>query len=277
VITFTPSYGFFLHTCEYNDIELVHSPLKFAGGHWDVDWDDFERKCADPKMKLVILCNPHNPTGRIWTEDELKRMGEIIAKNDLWVISDEIHCDLLRTGCKHIPLAKVMPDYKKLVTCMSASKTFNMAGLMHSHIIIRDDEERERFKARDKSVGDLNPLSLAAHKAAYGQGGEWLKQLREYLDGNFKLLKDFMDANYPECEFEIPDATYLAWVNFGKALPGEDDLCSFFANKAGVLLEGGDSLFVGNAEGWIRLNLAMPRSILEDGFARMKAAIDAAR
>ena len=277
IITFTPAYGFFLHACEYNGVELLQSPLKCEHGKWSLDWDDCEAKAADPKAKLLMLCNPHNPTGYIWTEEELTRIGEICAKHDLWIVSDEIHCDLVRTGLSHTPMGKVMPDYDKLVTCMSASKTFNMAGMMHSHIIIRNDEERERFKSRDKTVGDLNPLSLAAHKAAYEQGGEWLRQLREYLDGNFQLLKDFLDANYPECEFEIPGATYLAWVNMGKALPGEKDLCSFFANKAGILLEGGDSLFVGNAEGWIRLNLAMPRSILEDGFARMKKAIDAAR
>lgn len=250
---------------------------KCEAGRWDIDWDDFEAKAADPKAKLLMLCNPHNPTGRIWTMEELQRIGEICAKHDLWIVSDEIHCDLLRTGLSHIPMGKAMPDYEKLITCMSASKTFNMAGMMHSHIIIRAAAERARFISRDKLVGDLNPLSLAAHKAAYEKGGEWLSALKEYLDGNFAMLKSFMDENYPEAAFEIPGATYLAWVNMGKVLPKEEDLCSFFANKAGILLEGGDSLFVGNAQGWIRLNLAMPRSILKEGFARMKAAIDAAR
>ena len=270
----TPSYGYFQHTAEYNGIEYVCSPLKIdTDGCFSIDFEDFERKAADPMMKLVLWCNPHNPSGRVWTEGELRRIAQIVERHNLWIISDEIHCDLLRNGKKHIPMGKIMPDYQKLITCMSASKTFNMAGLMLSDIIIRDPQLRKIFTDRDKTVGFVNPLSVAAHQAAYTHCGEWLSQLRDYLDGNFAFVKDFLTQNMPEAVFQISEATYLAWVNVSKCLPGVDDLPGFFANNAGVLLEGGNGLFVGNAEGYIRLNLAMPRSIIKTGLERMKDAI----
>ncbi len=273
VLTMTPAYGFFRHACEYNDVELVTSPLKKENGRFEMDWADFEKKASDPAVKVLMLCNPHNPTGRIWTEDELRRMAEIIEKHQLWVVSDEIHCDLIRTGLRHIPMGKVMPDYERLITCMSASKTFNLAGLLHSNIIIRSDEERARFQARDKNIGAVNPLSIAAHKAAYEHGGAWLEQLKAYVDGNLKLVDEFLKGNIPAARFTIPEATYFAWVDLGDVLPQVADLPDFFANKAGVLLEGGDGLFVGNAKGYVRLNLAMPRAMVQTGLERIAEAI----
>ncbi len=273
VIT-TPSYGYFLHAAEYNDVPVVCSELVDTDGYFTIDFEDLEQKCADPKVKMLLWCNPHNPTGRIWTEEELRRVAEIVEKNDLWVISDEIHCDLVRSGLRHIPLGKVMPDYPKLITCMSASKSFNMAGLMFSDIIIRDRTERNRFIHRDKIAGMLNPLSIAAHQAAYEKGGEWLEQMKEYLDENFRYVEGFLKERLPEAVFRIPEATYLAWVDLSKCLPEMEDLPGFFANEAGVLLEGGNSLFVGNAEGFVRLNLAMPRSIIQTGMERMADAIE---
>lgn len=273
VITFTPAYGFFLHACEYNNVQLVQSPLIKKDGQFYIDFEDFEKKASDPKVKVLMLCNPHNPAGRIWTEDELSHIAEIAQKNNLWIISDEIHCDLIRCGMKHIPMGKIMPEYKRLITTMSASKTFNIAGMLFSNIIIRCPDERKRFQDRDKNIGAANPLSIAAHQAAYEHGGQWLGELKEYIDENFKLVKDFLDKNYPEVNFTIPDATYFAWVNIGKVLPDVEDLPLFFANNAGVLLEGGDSLFVGNAKGYIRLNLAMPRSLVKTGLERIAEAI----
>ena len=146
------------------------SALKRIEGRFEPDYDDFAKKAADPKVKMLMLCNPHNPTGTVWTEEELRKIGEIAEKNDLWIVSDEIHCDLLRSGLRHTPMANAMPKYEKLITCMSASKTFNLAGMLHSNIIIRNREERRRFVSRDKNIGSANPLSLAAHKAAYSQG-----------------------------------------------------------------------------------------------------------
>ena len=274
ILITTPAYGFFQHTAEYNHVGLSCSPLKRVDGMFQIDFEDFERRAADPKTKLILWCNPHNPTGRMWTEEELAKVGEIAKKYDLWLISDEIHCDLIRHGKRHIPMGKVLPDYKKLIICMSASKTFNFAGLMFSNIIIRDPKLRETFTQRDKNVGFVNPVSLAAHTAAYQKGREWLEELKLYLDENFAFLDSFLKKYFPEAVYNIPEATYLAWIDMRNCLPGVENLPDFFANKAGVLLEGGDGLFVGNANGYIRLNLAMPRAMLECGLNRMKDAME---
>ena len=273
VLTMTPAYGYFGHAAEYNHAALVCTQLKNNHGYFTIDFDDFERKAADPKVKVLIFCNPHNPTGRIWTKEELKRVAEIVKKYKLWIISDEIHCDLVRQGLQYTPMGKIMPRYQKLVICISASKTFNMAGLMLSNILIRDREEREKFVSRDKIAGFLNPLSIAAHKAAYEECNEWLEQLKTYLDANFCYVKEYLDKFLPEAVFSIPQATYLAWIDTSRCLPEVRDFPSFFAYNAGVLLEGGNSLFVGNAEGYIRLNLAMPRSVIKTGLERMYHAI----
>lgn len=274
ILITTPAYRFFQHTAEYNHVGLSCSPLKRVDGMFQIDFEDFERRAADPKTKLILWCNPHNPTGRMWTEEELAKVGEIAKKYDLWLISDEIHCDLIRHGKRHIPMGKVLPDYKKLIICMSASKTFNLAGLMFSNIIIRDPKLRETFTQRDKNVGFVNPVSLAAHTAAYQKGREWLEELKLYLDENFAFLDSFLKKYFPEAVYNIPEATYLAWIDMRNCLPGVENLPDFFANKAGVLLEGGDGLFVGNANGYIRLNLAMPRAMLECGLNRMKDAME---
>lgn len=272
VLTMTPAYGHFLSATNYNKVKLVTSALMDKKGYFEIDFEDLERKASDPTVKVMILCNPHNPTGRVWTQQELQKIAEIVEKNDLWIISDEIHCDLLRTGVRHIPMGKIMPTYNKLMTCMSASKTFNLAGLSFSNIIIRDAKEREHFIARDKTIGSLNPLSIAGHQAAYEKGGEWLDQLKQYIDENFAYVKQFVDQHLPKAIFEIPEATYLAWVDLNAYFTQEEDLVDIFA-KEGVLLESGDKLFVGNAQGYIRLNLAMPRSIIEEGLKRIHKAI----
>ncbi len=275
VLINTPAYGYFAHAAEYAGVDILTSDLKKnADGTFELDFDDFERKCADPRCKLVFWCNPHNPTGRMWTEDELRRAGGIMEKYNLWIISDEIHCDLIRLGRRHIPMAKVMADYPKLITCMAPSKTFNLAGLAFSNIIIRDGHLRERFRDRDKLFGMVNPMSLTAAKAAYEKGGAWHEELKAYLDANFAFVKSYLAERLPKAVMYIPEATYLAWVDLGRCLPDVSDLPDFFANEAGVLLEGGNSLFVGNAEGYIRLNLAMPRSIIKKGLDRMVEAIE---
>lgn len=274
VLITTPAYGFFKHAATYNNRTLVCSPLQNDNGWFSIDFADLEQKAADPKAKLLIWCNPHNPTGRMWTAEETARVGAIAEKHGLWLISDEIHCDLIRQGQKHIPTARVMPDYPRLITCMAASKTFNLAGLMFSNIIVRDAALRQQMAAHDKTIGLVNPLSLAATQAAYELGGPWLQQLQAYLDGNFQFVADYLAANLPQAVFRIPESTYLAWLDVSRYFPETEDLPMFFANKAGVLLEGGDGMFVGNAAGYVRLNLAMPRAIIAKGLERICEAIN---
>ncbi|MDY5104707.1 MAG: aminotransferase class I/II-fold pyridoxal phosphate-dependent enzyme [Megasphaera elsdenii] len=273
----TPAYGYFQHPIDERHKHAIHNKLKCdAQGNWTIDFDALEKDASNPFAKLLIWCNPQNPTGRVWTEEELRKVAAIVEKHNLWIISDEIHCDLLRQGVKHIPMAKIMPEYKKLITCTSVSKAFNMAGMMFAEIIIRDKGLRDLYIGTTNAYAmNVNPLSIAAHQAAYEHGSEWLDQLKTYLDGNFQFVKDTLDRELPDITFQIPQATYLAWVNMNPYLGDVEDIPDFMANKAGVLLEGGDALFVDNAKGYIRLNLAMPRVIIDKGLQRIVKAVKA--
>ncbi|OMF04716.1 aminotransferase [Paenibacillus amylolyticus] len=266
VLIVTPSYAYFKHAVDFNHLELVTSDLVNQQGYYTMDYDDIELKVRDEKVSLCIFCNPHNPTGRVWTPEELSKFGEICLENDVMIISDEIHCDLLRNDMVHTPLAKIFPNTNKIISCMAPSKTFNMAGMMLSNIIIPNDEVRALWKARHYSME--NPLSIAATQAAYQHGDEWLRQLKTYLDENFIFTQQYLASHLPQAVFRIPEATYLAWVDISAYLPDEENMSLYFANNAGVLLEGG-SMFVANADGYIRLNLACPRAILEEGLKRI--------
>jgi len=270
VLIMTPSYAFFKLATEGSNRELVTSNLLYSEGDYTIDFEDIRRKAKDEKVTLCIFCNPHNPTGRVWTDDELLQFGEICLENNVMVISDEIHCDLLRTGKTFTPLAHLFPESDQIITCMAPSKTFNMAGFMIANIIIPNDEVRSLWQKKEIPID--NPLSIAAAQAAYSEGHGWLSELREYLDGNFEFLKNYLSQNLPKAIFKTPDATYLAWVNVSAYLPDEDNLTLFFANKAGVLLEG-DTMFVANGAGHIRLNLACPRARLKEGLDRIAMAI----
>ncbi len=271
VIIFTPSYAYFKNAADYNDIELVSSYLIEENGRYTMNFEEFERLARDEKVRVCIFCSPHNPTGRVWTKDELKKMGEICLTNDVWIISDEIHCDLLRNGMTHIPLAKLFPETDRVITCMAPSKTFNMAGMMISNVIIPSDGLRKTWKARH--YGLENPLSVAAAQAAYTHGGEWLARLKDYLDGNFEFVRRYLPEHLPRAGYRVSEATYLAWVNIEEYLPASEDYCLFFANRAGVLLEGGN-MFVSNSDGYIRLNLACPRSVAAEGMKRICNALN---
>ncbi|MBM6829252.1 putative C-S lyase [Anaerotignum lactatifermentans] len=266
VLILTPSYAYFKHAVDFNHRELVCSDLINTDGYYTMDFADIEKKAADPKVKLCIFCNPHNPSGRIWTEEELQTFGEICLKNNVMIISDEIHCDLIRTGLRHTPLAKLFPDSDQIITCMAPSKTFNMAGLMFSNVLIPHAETMKVWKARHYDFE--NPLSIAAAQAAYEKGGEWLAELKLYLDDNFRFTKEYLAEHLLEAKFRISEATYLGWVDIGAYVEKGTDLPLLFANEAGVLLEGGD-MFVQNSDTYIRLNLACPRAGLAEGLRRI--------
>ena len=273
VLFMAPSYGFFKHACRYSGRQFVCSDLINDGGRFRVDLEDFAAKAADPAVKLVIWCNPHNPTGRVWTESEAREVADIIEKNGLWVISDEIHCDLTRKGQQHIPMGKIMTAYSRLITCMAASKTFNLAGMLFSNIIIRDAGLRRRFVRANKLGESVNPLSLAAYQAAYEKGGEWLDQLQDYLDANFEFAVKYIRENIPGAVCEVSQATYLLWVDLNGCGIDTSELSKFFAKSVGLLVESGNRLFVGNAAGFVRVNLAMPRALVAEGLERMAAAV----
>ena len=267
----TPSYGFFKHAADFHNVELVKSPLVFNDGKFNIDFDDFRKKAQDPKVKLCLFCSPHNPTGRLWTDDELRQVAQICFKNNVIIISDEIHCDLLRKGKRFTPMAKLFPDSDQIITCMATSKTFNLAGMKIANIIIPNMEIMAKWKTKIYEME--NPLSIVAAQAAWQHGGEWLDQLEDYLDANFQYLESYLKDHLPQTKFSIPDATYLAWIDVSAYFTEEENLTLLFADKAGVLLEGGN-MFVDNADGYIRLNLACPKSVLKEGLDRITKAIN---
>jgi len=271
VLFLTPSYAYFKYAADFSKRKYVCSDLINEDGYYKIDYDDLEKKAADEKTTLLIFCNPHNPSGRVWKEEELEKVAKIVEKHQLWVISDEIHCDLLRLGQHHTPLGKVMPDYKRLITCMAPSKTFNLAGMMISNVIIRDEDMRKIWL--DRHYNFDNPLSIAAAQAAYEKGDEWLQELRAYLDGNFEFTVNYLKEHLPKAKCRISEATYLAWVDLSAYFEPDEHLPLFFAYKAGVLLEGGN-MFVQSSDGFIRLNLACPRATVEEGLRRICEAVN---
>ena len=269
----TPSYGPFKMACDKNHIETVYSPMINHNGYYEIDFEDVRKKVESENIKLCIFANPHNPTGRVWSEDELKQFGQIMADNDVWIISDEIHCDIKRAGQTHIPFAKAVPDYDKIVTAMSQSKAFNIAGLMFSNIIITNRRLLKTWKLHHFS--SENPLSIVATQAAYEKGEDWLAAMNDYLDDNFKYLANFLEQELPHAEFKIPEATYLAWVDLSyyiKEKEINEPIAKYFIKHAGVIIEGQEQ-FVHNAEGHIRINIAIPREVMKKGLQKIKDAL----
>lgn len=271
-LIFTPSYSPFKRIVRQNNKGLVTLPLKRdENNFYSIDFLEFEETLRlDSKIKLCIFCSPHNPTGRLWNEEELLKVGSICKEYGLYLISDEIHCDLLRSNEKHIPLARLFNNDGFIITAQSVSKTFNLAGLMFSHNIIFDEKIiKEYVKIYNNSC---SPLSLEASIAAFESGGPWLDELKKYLDSNFLYLKNFLDKNFPKTNFSIPKSTYLAWINISPYLKNIENVGLIFAKNA-LLLED-ESRFVNNAEGFVRLNIAQPLSQLKNGLEVLKHTLE---
>lgn len=266
----TPAYGPYKEDTNMLGLTCVTSDLKKDETGYHLDLEDMRKKADDPDVRFFLLCNPHNPTGRMWNEEELKDIAELVREKDMWIISDEIHCDIIREGRKHIPMDKIMKGYDKLITCMANSKTFNLAGMKMSHTFIKNEELRKLY--REKKEALPNPLSLEANRAAIEKGTEWMAELNRYIDGNMKYFDEFLKENIPEAVTFIPEGTYLAWADLSKAFPGVASIGDYLFEKAGIAAEEGNRFFVGNAEGHLRFNLAMPAKKLEEGLKRIASA-----
>lgn len=279
VIIQRPVYFPFSIMISSRNRQIINNELLDHDGYYEMDFADLEVKAADPKNKLMILCSPHNPVGRVWTADELKRLVDICNRNQVTIISDEIHCDLVRLGVRHIPLAKLFPDYKdKIITTTSASKTFNLAGLQLSNIIIYDKVLCTKWSnfVRDRlSLREPNPLSITATQAAFESGEPWLEEVRAYLDENMRTIATFLQAELPGAKFRIPKGTYLAWINLKQYGLKPERLSEILIKDANVLIEGGP-IFGDHSPHYIRLNAACPRSLLLTGLERIARAITAA-
>lgn len=269
-----------LHDC---GCQVANNQLKLIDGHYEIDYNDLKSKFAlkdgmspsASRARMMILCSPHNPTGRVWTREELVQMGEIVIENRALILSDEIHCELLFKGAKHTPFASISREFEQhSMVCMAPSKTFNLAGLNASIIIIPNEELRLRFNAaRHGIVTRVNLFGLIAMEAAYRYGDEWLGQLLEYLQGNLDYLIAYFEQKIPEIEVIKPEGTYLIWLDCRKLRMDEAGLRKFMRKKARVGLDDG-YLFGPSGAGFQRINIACPRSTLSEALLRIENAVN---
>lgn len=270
VIVQTPVYNCFFSSIRNNGCEIVSNPLRRTADTYEMDFDALERCAADPRTKVMLLCNPHNPAGRVWTPDELTRLGNICLRNGVTVVADEIHCELVYQGFKYTPFASLSDAFlHRSVTCVSPSKAFNIAGLQIANIVAFDNDLRSRI---DKAINinevcDVNPFGVAATIAAYNEGEEWLNQLVDYLHGNYEAMAEFCRRELPEFSITRLEGTYLVWMDCSSLGMSSDALEHALLDDARLWLNAG-TMYGAEGEGYMRWNIACPRSVMLDGLNR---------
>ena len=270
VIVQTPVYNCFFSSIRNNGCMASENRLILKDNTYYIDFEDLERRASERDAKVLLLCNPHNPAGRVWNKDELMKIGEICRKNDVIVVSDEIHCELVYPPFKYTPFASVSDFIKDSVTCVSPSKAFNIAGLQIANIICRDNAMRKKI---DKAINinevcDVNPFGVLATIAAYNHGEEWLKELIEYLKGNYEFLVDFFKRKMPRFPVLKLEGTYLVWVDFSSLGKSSEELEEKLLKEAKVWLNAG-TMYGEAGEGFMRINIATQRRRLEEGLQRL--------
>lgn len=270
VVVQTPVYNCFFSSIRNNGCRVVPNPLIYENRTYRIDFEDLDRKTADPGVRLLLLCNPHNPAGRVWTREELVRIGEICQKNGVKVIADEIHCELVFPGHEYVPFASTGENQlRNSVTCVSPSKAFNLAGLQNASIISCDRAVRERIDRaiNINEVCDVNPFGVEATIAAYEGGEDWLLQLLDYLKGNYDLLCDFFKTYLPQIPVTSLEGTYLVWTDCRAFHLPSDVLQTLLLEETGLWLNSG-TLYGAEGEGFLRWNIACPRVVLHDALTR---------
>ena len=267
-------YPFFL-TIEDNQRKVVNNSLVYKNGRYEMDFVDFEEKIISHKVKLFVLCSPHNPVGRVWNKEELLKIGDICLKHKVIVVADEIHADFVYHGHQHQVFANLKTDYQEItVTCTAPSKTFNIAGLQVSNIFIANENLRKKFKQELKKTAnaDINVMGLIACQAAYSQGEDWLRQVKIYIAENLEYVKTFLRDNLPQVKLVEPEGTYLLWLDFRELNLTEEELEDLIINKAKLWLDGG-TMFGAEGVGFQRINIACPQKILIQAFTQLKEAL----
>lgn len=276
VIIQPPVYHPFKQSIINNKRAVSENALLYDGEAYTIDFNDFEKKASDPKNKMFILCNPHNPVGRVWGEEELRRLGEICVENDILVFSDEIHADLIFKGFKHIPLGKVNEDFEKnTITAYSPSKTFNMAGLRTSVVIIPDEKKRMQYKRQlaKNAAQELNVFGVLAFIAAYNCGEQYLEELLAYIEGNIDFAKTYIEKYTKGIKFIKPQGTYLVWMDFNGTGLSPDEINKTMVEKAKVAASFG-KWFGKGGDGFLRFNFACPRATIEKAMEQIKGAFN---
>jgi cystathionine beta-lyase len=277
VIVQNPVYYPFYPVIENNGCRILLNPLKLSNNHYTMDFEDLEKKVKDPRAKMIILCNPHNPIGRVWTKEELKQLGEICIKNEILIVSDDVHCDLIFPGYKYTSFATINDEFaQNSITCTSTSKTFNLAGLKISNIVIPNQKLRQTYKNTQANlgVGSPNLFAVAAMEVAYSHEicENWLEALLQYLKGNLNFLKGFIKEKLPQIGVIETEGTYLVWLDFRELGLEPKELEKLMRGKAKVALDEG-YIFGQGGEGFERINIACPKSILEEALIRISEAI----
>jgi cystathionine beta-lyase len=270
VIIQRPVYGPFSSVVDATRRRIVNNQLiEGPGGYYAMDYGDLKEKVRDPRTRLLLLCSPHNPVGRIWTDEELRELSRICRENNVIIAADEIHGDLIRRGAEFHPLAAVA-DASNLITCTAVNKTFNLAGLHCTNLVIPNPDLRNRFQA---SLGMVmpSPFTIAAVIAAYNEGEEWLEQVLDYLDGNIDYTLDFLAGRMPTVKCRRPDGTYIMWMDFRGCGLTPEEIHDRIYRKANVLLEGGHMFDPDRGGGFERICVPSPRAVLKQALERIAA------
>ena len=270
-----PVYYPFTEVVENNGRVVVNNSLRYDKGSYAIDYEDLEAKLARDDVKLMLICSPHNPVGRVWTRDELSKVCRLCLKYNVKMVSDEIHADFVFANREHVPLASLSEQVREnCVVCTAPSKSFNLAGLQISNIFIPNRDMRHAFRRELEKTGlfGVNMVGLCACQAAYESGGEWLDQLKEYLEGNIQFLKSFVNEHMPRIKVVDTEGTYLVWMDLQEL--NLVDQKEFIVNKARLWLDTG-SMFGDEGRGFERINVACPRTVLEEALNRLKRAYDA--
>ena len=270
-----PVYNGFYHVIERSRRELVESPLIYDGESYEMDFEDLEQKLADPKVSLMLLCNPQNPSGRIWTKKELKQVGDLCAKYHVLVVSDEIHCDITDPGYSYVPFASVSDTCgDNSITCIAPTKTFNLAGLKTAAVMVPDKELREQVKKgiQANEASEPNAFSVDAAIAAFTKGEPWLEDMRAYIWENKKCVENFLKNELPQVHMVSGKASYLVWLEY--SLLGEKrNFSSFLRTHAGLYLVDGKE-YGENGSSFLRMNVGCPRSYVLEGLMRLKKGVE---
>lgn len=269
----TPVYNCFFHDIEQNSCTIVENPLIYdiPNRTYVIDFDDFEAKAADPNTRIFILCNPHNPVGRVWHREELMRMAEICLKHDVLMISDEIHCDIIMPGHSYTPFATLSEEVRqKLITCISPSKAFNIAGLQIAAVVIDNPEMRERVEYcfHVNGIWGVNAMGVEALKAAYNESEGWLEAVNAYIWENYQTLYRMMTAQMPEFPIIKLEGTYLAWVDCSALGLDSSEIDEMLKTQGHIYINHG-GIYGDPGKHFIRINLACPRALLEEGIRRI--------
>lgn len=276
VLIQSPVYNIFYNSILHNGREVVSSDLLYENGNYQIDFEDLEKKLQDPQTTMMILCNPHNPAGRVWTQEELMKIGHLCYKNHVFVVSDEVHCDLTESGSNYIPFASIDKECEtNSITCLSASKAFNLAGLQSACIVVPSEEIRHKVwrGLNTDEVAEPNVFACEATIAAFQYGESWLEELREYISNNKKVAQKYMEEFIPQVSIVPSSATYLLWVDCSTLTPFVNQFCDYLHNEKGLLISSG-SCFGKNGEDFIRINIACPTERMLDGLKRLKEGIE---